>query len=321
MWGAIIGAGLSAASALAGSAMNNASQSNAASNAIEAQMRANAMNYEAQKEFAQNGIRWRVGDAKSAGLHPLAALGASPLGFSPSFQSLGFQPSSDWSEAARGFGNFAQTMGQNIDRAIEAKATEKERAEVAAYESEARKLDLENKQLQNDTLRQRMIDNALASMQAIRNQPGQPPAMQDVIPTGRDARTLPGQGDAHTSNLFTVKPAEVVASDPATPAAEAGTHPEITYFRTADGGYAPMRSNQASQSLEDDSIGNIAYHVRNRLGSFNSNQEFAPPRSYLPSRGKNPDEFWIYDNLRGAWYPSRHSLPTHKKFLRAIGLH
>ena len=30
-----------------------------------------------QREFAQNGIRWRAADARAAGLHPLAALGSS----------------------------------------------------------------------------------------------------------------------------------------------------------------------------------------------------------------------------------------------------
>ena len=41
------------------------------------------MNYKAQKEFAQNGIRWKVEDAKRAGIHPLYALGASTQGYSP----------------------------------------------------------------------------------------------------------------------------------------------------------------------------------------------------------------------------------------------
>lgn len=36
-----------------------------------------------QKEFAQNGIQWRVADAAAAGLSPLAALGASEPSFSP----------------------------------------------------------------------------------------------------------------------------------------------------------------------------------------------------------------------------------------------
>lgn len=319
MWGAIIGAGLSAASALAGSAMNNASQSNSASEAIDAQMRQNAMNYQAQKEFAQNGIRWRVSDAKAAGLHPLAALGAAPLGFSPSFQSLGFQPSSDWSEAARGFGNFAQTMGQNIDRAIEAKATEKERAEVAAYESQARKLDLENKQLQNDSLRQRMVDNALASMQAVRNQAGQPPAMQDVIPTNNGARL--GQGDSHPTRLTTIKPVEVAASHPQTKFAEAGLHPEVAFYESGDGGKSPLRSDKAAQALEDDLLGTLRWHVRNGLGTFMSDQRYAPPRTDLPGKGRDPDWYWVYDNLRGSWYPSRHSLGGWHNFKKSLGFH
>lgn len=45
----------------------------------------NAMNAQLQREFAQNGIRWRVEDAKAAGLHPLAALGTSGASASPSF--------------------------------------------------------------------------------------------------------------------------------------------------------------------------------------------------------------------------------------------
>lgn len=48
---------------------------------------ANAQNNATQREFAQNGIQWKVEDAKKAGIHPLYALGASTA--SPSFA---FQP-------------------------------------------------------------------------------------------------------------------------------------------------------------------------------------------------------------------------------------
>lgn len=34
-------------------------------------------NYNFQKEFAQNGIQWRANDARAAGIHPLAAMGAN----------------------------------------------------------------------------------------------------------------------------------------------------------------------------------------------------------------------------------------------------
>lgn len=37
-----------------------------------------------QEEFARYGIRWRVEDAKAAGLHPLSALGATPASYTPS---------------------------------------------------------------------------------------------------------------------------------------------------------------------------------------------------------------------------------------------
>jgi hypothetical protein len=48
------------------------------------QYKINAENIEMQKDFAQHGISWRVKDAKEAGLHPLAALGAQTTSFSPS---------------------------------------------------------------------------------------------------------------------------------------------------------------------------------------------------------------------------------------------
>lgn len=56
-------------------------------NNIMAQERANDRNYEAQKEFAQNSIQWKVNDAKNSGLHPLYALGNNATSFTPSFQA------------------------------------------------------------------------------------------------------------------------------------------------------------------------------------------------------------------------------------------
>jgi hypothetical protein len=44
---------------------------------IKSQESANDQNIKMQREFAQKGIRWKVSDAKKAGIHPLYALGAS----------------------------------------------------------------------------------------------------------------------------------------------------------------------------------------------------------------------------------------------------
>ena len=41
------------------------------------------INVQQQREFAQRGIRWRVADAKAAGIHPLAALGVQTAQYSP----------------------------------------------------------------------------------------------------------------------------------------------------------------------------------------------------------------------------------------------
>lgn len=82
-----------------------------------------------QREFAQMGIRWKVEDAKAAGLHPLAALGAQVS--SPSPVSVGGEaPKMD-------FGS----LGQDLTRAFKASATtdqretlDREKAKDAAIE-------------------------------------------------------------------------------------------------------------------------------------------------------------------------------------------
>lgn len=67
-----------------------------------------------QKEFAQNGIRWRVEDAKAAGLHPLYALNGQLPQFSPAFSTDAVGPA-------------IGAAGQNISRALQAGFTPDER--------------------------------------------------------------------------------------------------------------------------------------------------------------------------------------------------
>lgn len=71
-------------------------------------------NYLQQKEFAQHGIRWRVEDAKAAGLHPLYALQGSGATFSPNPIVTTEQ------------GTF-ESMGQNLSRAAQAALSSRER--------------------------------------------------------------------------------------------------------------------------------------------------------------------------------------------------
>lgn len=83
-------------------------------------------NIDFQREMAQMGVRWRVADAKAAGLHPLAALGAAPVSASP--VAVG-----DTS-----MGSALAALGQNISRAVSAGRTEQENAaELARKMAEA----------------------------------------------------------------------------------------------------------------------------------------------------------------------------------------
>lgn len=99
---------------------------------------------ELQREFAQNGVRWKVEDAQRAGIHPLAALGATGAQYSP--VGLG-----DNDTAAIG-----ASIGQDLSGAINSTRTAPERAGVIGQKMEA--LGLERAGLENELLRAQILD-------------------------------------------------------------------------------------------------------------------------------------------------------------------
>lgn len=62
-----------------------------------------------QLDAAQNSVSWRVADANRAGVHPLAALGMSPISVSPI--------------AVGDTGDSLARAGQSVDRAVQASST------------------------------------------------------------------------------------------------------------------------------------------------------------------------------------------------------
>lgn len=261
------------------------------------------MNYEHQKEFAQNGIRWKVADAKAAGIHPLAALGATTTSFTPGYVG-GESSGQDYSWLA--------DAGQGIGRAVEAGLSRKERADMQAKREQAADLDMQTRQAQLEGVQ---LDNQARKLDMVRQM------AQDAeravihqnqgpgIPTRADGAIIDGQADALGSGRFSVKPAEITANAPGAPAIEAGSVPEISFTRTATGGYAPTMSRDAKDRLEDDMIGEANWHVRNRLGSFDSDMRYAPP--FSPGKGNR----WIFDNIRGEWV----SIPRNASIFRKLG--
>lgn len=275
--GSVVGGALG----LAGSAASNA---NAAA--------INKFNYQAQKEFAQNSIRWRVADAKAAGLHPLAALGAQSSGYTPS-ATIGDSP--DFS--------FLQDVGQNIGRAIDAKRTNRERDEQERKQNLLFNEELKGRQLQNQETQTRIdsmkwdmaMEAARNAERSVRTQQ-QVPSMPSLAP---DGSLMPGQGNATSPGGIESKPAEIVVNEPGRPAQERGSITELGFLRTSDGGYQPVMSNDAKNRLEEDIAGTFAWNRRNRLSAWFDLDRAKPPRSWLPP-GKTD---WSYDIMAGAWYP------------------
>lgn len=140
---------------LLGGLFNNNKQEQINQQNIQAQQAINAQNIALQKEFAQHGIQWKVDDAKAAGLHPLAALGANTASFSP--LSAG-EP------AKAGAGPDFSALGQDLQRAAKALSTEEQRK--AADAEKERKLDLESKALDNDIKRSTLGSRILSTSRA-----------------------------------------------------------------------------------------------------------------------------------------------------------
>lgn len=140
MWQAI-GAGISAIGSLFG---GRKSQKSAESQARRQE--------QLQREFAQHGIRWRVEDAKAAGLHPLYALGAQTPQYSPVLASDSMGPA-------------IADAGQSIGRAVAATSTA---AEKRVQELNIRALEnqVEEGDLRNQWLRSKVLLDQPAGLQA-----------------------------------------------------------------------------------------------------------------------------------------------------------
>lgn len=241
--------------------------------AARATLKAGRMNAAMQKLFARRGIRWRVRDAKKAGLHPLAALGAQTTSFAPSFVGA--------TQAGQGVADGAAAMGQGITRATTAFGDAIDRAGSGVYLAQLQKAQLDNMNLQNQ---------ALASQIAIMNQPGQPPAS----PSPANRYLIDGQGQSVKGPLVQDQPLKRVAGDPARLSQEAGAVTDTGFLRTRTG-WAPTRSADAAERLEDDVLGSIQHFVRNRIVQPLMDLDEGAP--FPAPKGK----YWGFNHITGEY--------------------
>lgn len=217
-----------------------------------------------QREFAQNGVRWRVADAQAAGIHPLFALGAQMPGYQP-IQSIGDGGGTDWG-----------SVGQNLSHAIDSTRTGKERVS-ARMEA----LSLERGELQNELLRSQI---------ARLNQ-------QSTPPTPGSNYLVPGQTD---SGIVVDKPLERVGPHPMRTNQEPGAISDTGWARTGTG-LTPVPSKDVKERIEDMLIPQLMWSLRNQLlpnvDYSKSREAMKPPFEALPSgathwRWSYPKQEW-----------------------------
>ena len=214
------------------------------------------MNYEAQKEFAQNGIRWKVEDAKRAGIHPLYALGASTQGYSP---TAGYTGDFGISDAAAQF-------GQGYERAQQAKMTKEERDKQDvrdAIQDMAALEDLNQKRRLNDAqirlANSEIFRNFALSTNALRKT-GLPPAMPGGL-----GGVIAGQGNSYATGQTTPEISSVVTSEKGTPSVQAGSPPDVRFYRTLSGGRAPLPTEDAGDAMDAALGAGLQWSFRNNL--------------------------------------------------------
>lgn len=199
------------------------------------------LNRDMQREFAQHGIRWKVADAKAAGLHPLAALGASTTSFAP--MSVGDN-----------LGSALAGTGQDLMRAAMATQTRDEREMVR--QGQAAEVALRERQA-NAQIGLLEAQTALANSQAARLNFVGPPmpsvggdrGSMDGVRTDAPEHAPPG--------LWKVKPAEIQSGQPGAAGTLAG--PPAPSERVIDfRGYKVRIPNVDIDSLMEEPLGSAA---------------------------------------------------------------
>lgn len=225
-----------------------------------------------QDEYAQNSISMKIQDARRAGVHPMYALGAPSMSYTP--VSSG-SSSGDTDFLAQGIND----MGQNIDRAVSATATDTQK-KMAALALAGAKTELEGKEL----------DNAIKALEFNRLSTG------PAAPPVSGEHFMPGQGN---SNLISTQPMQRTSSLPGQPFMEPGAINDTGWVRTGNGVMA-IPSNDVKQRIEDNVFHEATHFWRNNIMPNFSSDAPKPPKSALPKHA----DTWKWHYGHQAWVPA-----------------
>lgn len=239
---------------------------------------ANQANIDFQRLAAQEGLRWRVADARAAGINPLAALGFGGANVSSSVIPI------QAGEKYRALGD----MGQNIARAVSTTMTAKERV-LSEMEQ-----DVYMKELK---LKGALIDGQMSKIGSPQGPSfpsldgfGNPILGQDVGP--RIAQT--GQ------EKMQIIPTGRTASSFGNPSKAYGSITDY-YFRSLPGGRLKIAPGPDVQGV----LANNALEMLKWEWQHYIDQNLRPER-YQPDYKEFPlpeNKYWHFNGAQGTWEP------------------
>lgn len=223
-------------------------------------------NEQLQREFAQNGVQWRVADAERAGIHPLYALGSSGASFSPVNYIPGESRGENKSQRVlRSISN----AGQDITRAVYSTSPQEKRDRMMFD------LQYEHQKMQNLLLKSQLDRLAQANM----------PAMSfSALPN----HMLSGQGNSSpTSGGPVVEvPSVKTHSQPGRYGQQAGYVDDYQLVRNPLG-YAIAPGKDIKQAIEDTRIPEMMWNWRNLVKPVFKGLPAPDPRDYPLPTGYN----------------------------------
>lgn len=163
-------------------------------------------NIDMQREFAQHGIRWRVEDAKAAGIHPLYALSSGGAAFSPNPVTV--DP----------MGAALADAGQSIGRAVASQESDEQRKMrqlgVRLLEAQVGKAEAEAQMARSQAMSPSPVQagvgfSSIGSAQTFPYREVEAPKAIQLDPTNHYSADYPGKFD-----MISPKPVEIESMSP-----------------------------------------------------------------------------------------------------------
>lgn len=250
-------------------------------------------NREMQYEFAQNGIRWRVEDAKRAGIHPLAALGAAGASSTPIAIGPGYNVDHGRPDRGPDIGSSLAQMGQGLGRAMAATQTKVER-QLTAFE-----LMRQEQQIRSGDLDIAIKAAQLAKLGAAAN-------LGPGMPTSVSSASIPGSSG---TGVYEAKPPEVPNPDPNHQGQTAGpATPNATWLRAPSGDVYSVPHKDLNID-EFSSPGHVTWMIHNRVLPYFSQRyrDAARPSNVLLPPGAVA---WRLGAPGMGWLPVYNDIPN-----------